>query len=83
MALLKMMGNEEELPVNDESIYLASGLEYGIVKEKLEQLKEAQLIQWRNRTASYDFKIMSVSISKKDSGRNTETEKSKYRKSVR
>lgn len=56
MALLKMMGNEEELPVNDESIYLASGLEYGIVKEKLEQLKEAQLIQWRNRTASYDFK---------------------------
>lgn len=66
MALLKMMGNEEELPVNDESIYLASGLEYGIVKEKLEQLKEAQLIQWRNRTASYDFKNnVGVDIEKK------------------
>lgn len=66
MALLKMMGNEEELPVNDESIYLASGLEYGIVKEKLKQLKEAQLIQWRNRTASFDFKNnVGVDIEKK------------------
>lgn len=56
MALLRMMNNEEELPVNSQTIWLSSGLEQNVVTEKMHHLQEMQIILWRSRSATYSFK---------------------------
>ena len=56
MALLKMMHNEEEIPVTEQTIWMTSGLEETVVQEKLKLMSQRQLVILRSRSKTYSFK---------------------------
>jgi len=56
IALLLMLRKQEEIRINEKSICLALGMGELLVKEKIENLCEAQVLVWRTKTGTYAFK---------------------------
>lgn len=57
VALLEMCSGNDEVSVNDNAIRLSLGISNALLEQAVNSLKTKNIIVWRNRTNSYNFKI--------------------------
>lgn len=56
LALLRMVGKEDEMYPRDEVIRLGTGLSKEVFSKCMEELKEEQILFYRNKTKTYAFR---------------------------
>ena len=56
LALLRMVGKEDEMYPRDEVIRLGTGLSKEVFSQCMEELKEEQIVFYRNKTKTYAFR---------------------------
>lgn len=56
IALIRMVGKQDEMYAKDEVIRLGAGMSEEVYEKNIEQLKQKQIILFRSKTGSYAFK---------------------------
>lgn len=56
IALIRMVGKQDEMYAKDEVIRLGAGMSEEVYEKTIEQLKQKQIILFRSKTGSYAFK---------------------------